>query len=104
METKTAWPGLAKDKPANWENWSEEAKAAFAEIWGIASEELQADLIKDIEEKKGNQKELNEYFIFLRESKGSFEEEDEQIGAIGCPLTFMLVLIVPAIILGLAVL
>ncbi|MBW3004848.1 hypothetical protein KY310_03370 [Candidatus Woesearchaeota archaeon] len=100
METKTAWPGSKQDKPAGWGDWSEEARAAFAKIWETADEKLRADLLKDIEERKGNQKELEEYFIFLKESKGSFGEDDEHIGAIGCPLTFMLVLIVPAIILG----
>ena len=101
METKTSWPGNVQDKPTGWGDWSEEARAAFAKLWESADEKMKLGYLEDIRERQGNQKDMEEYFLYLSEYKGGFEEEDdEECGAIGCSMMVgILILIVPAIIL-----
>ena len=99
---KTTWPGNVQDKPVGWEDWSEEARAAFTRLWEGADEKLKLGYLEDIKERQGNQKDLEDYFICLGDCKGSFGNEDEmQVGGIGCSLRGMiLLLLLSTIILG----
>lgn len=104
METKTVWPGKAKDKPENWKQWSEEAQEAFAELWKKADAELKKGLLEDTKEKKGNQKEMESYFIFLNEHKEIFDREDEEefgLGGAGCSMIAAMILLLAAILIPL---
>jgi hypothetical protein len=104
LETKTAWPGSKQDKPAGWEDWSEKARAAFLEIWENADDKLRAGLIEDVEERKGNQKDMEDYFIFLNESKECLAQEEKEefgLGGAGCSLVAAMILLIAALLIPL---